>query len=259
MPDAHRAFKALSVVRITLTAMTDVQNTETSRPAMSYTPSDHARVAMAAATWSVLGSAVDALVPELRHEARPTALIDAARKVHSAAARLMEAAVVASHEQGMTWTQIGSALDVTKQSAHERYADNVTGFRQQLAAWLNALAEAPSAKPRAVSSTPPLLVDTAWYAPRLDAWRAELGEVPGVLAAAGRPGELLAQLSDPATAVTGLNGTTARPIDARPLNCRFTAQLDWTSDSDPGDYLTCTGVEGHPGQHRLAVANSNDY
>jgi hypothetical protein len=68
-----------------------------------------------------------------------------------------------------------------------------------------------------------MLPDTAWHAPKLDAWRAELGELPGGMPPAGTPGELLARLSDPATAVTGLNGTTARHPDASAPRCRFTA------------------------------------
>jgi hypothetical protein len=78
--------------------------------------------------------------------------------------------------------------------------------------------------------------------------------MPGTMALAGQPGELLAQLSDPATAVTGVNGTSARPADAPAPRCRFTADAQWTPDSDPGEYLVCTDVEGHPGRHRLAVS-----
>ena len=190
------------------------------RPFESYTAADHARVAMAAAAWSVMTAAYEALVPELRREAPPAVLIDAARSVDRLADQLLRAAVIAGHEQGLTWTQIGGALDVTKQSAHERFADQVTGFRRDLVNYLAALRDDPDAQLPGGSS----VCDTSWYARRIDAWRAELGEMPGAMTVAGQPGELLARLSDPSTAITHVNGISARPADAPAPRCRFTAE-----------------------------------
>lgn len=233
--------------------MTDETQTP-DRPFDSYTSADHARVAMAKEAWYAMAAAYEALVPELRRDPRPTVLIEAAVQAHSAAAHLLRAAVVASHEQGMSWSQIGTGLGVAKQSAHERFAPDVTAFRRGLADHLNALRDDAGAK---LPATAPLY-DTATEAPRLDRYRVELGEMPGTMSVAGRPGELLARLSDPATAVTGVNGTSARPVDAPVPRCRFAADMDWHEGMDPGDFLTCTSAEGHPGAHSLAVSNSYD-
>ncbi|MEU6261739.1 hypothetical protein [Saccharopolyspora shandongensis] len=64
--------------------------------------------------------------------------------------------------------------------------------------------------------------------------------------------------SDPATAVTGLNGITARAADAGAPHCRFTAEAQPGEFSEPGEYLTCTLPDGHPGRHQLAVGNIYD-
>jgi hypothetical protein len=230
---------------------------EPARRFESYTSADHARVALAERAWTTLDAVNAALVPEgrLPNGTLPTALIRAALDVQHLAEKLVQAAVVASHERGLSWTQIGQGLGVSKQAAHERFAGDVTKFRQALVDHLDALAANPDAD---VERPGTHLVDTAWYAPKLDAWRAELGRLPGGLSPAGRAGELLAQLSDADTAVTGLNGINARHPDSPSPRCRFTAELDWDAESEPGDYFACTEAEGHPGKHKLAVANSYD-
>lgn len=213
--------------------LTRTETDDVARPFESYTAADHARVAMAEAAWSTLEAAYRAVVPEAHRDgAGPGVLIEAARLVLGHANALVRAAVVASHEQGMTWTQIGQALEVTKQSAHERFAEHVTAFRTQLAERLAQLAEDPDAKPDKYLSGWGMVPDTAWYAPQLDAWRAELGKLPGSLTRSGEPGELLARLSDPTTAVPGVYGTTARPVDATAPRCRFTADAA-SPDADP--------------------------
>jgi hypothetical protein len=218
------------------------------RPFASYTPADHARIAMAVNAWSLMEDAFRAVVPEA-HD--PTgALITAALGLQERAQWLLRQAVVASHEQGMTWQQIGDRLGVSRQSAHERFAPVVAGQRRALAAQLDILAADPDARCTECC-------DTAWWAPRLDAWRAQLGELPGGMTPAADPGELLARLSDPDTAVTRLNGLDARGPDAATPRCHFAADIV-DDDAEPGDYLTCTLPDGHPGQHQLAVSNSYD-
>ncbi len=229
----------------------------------SYTTADHARVAMAEAAWSTLEAAYRAIVPEAHRPdgVPPTVLIEAALWARARAEDLLRAAVIASHERGLSWTQIGKGLNTSKQAAHERFAGDVTAFRKQLAAHLAALAQDPDAKPEMPEGFEfgwCLVPDTAFYAPLVDAWRAELGEIPGAFTKAGNPGELLAQLSDPATAVTRLNGTTARPVDVDAPRCSFTAD-SVSEDAEPGEYLVCLLPEGHPGKrHQLAASNIYD-
>ncbi|MFI5614969.1 hypothetical protein [Amycolatopsis sp. NPDC051903] len=235
---------------------------ESTRPFDSYTAADHARVAMAEAAWSTLEAAYRAIVPEAHRPdgVPPTVLIEAASWARARAEDLLRAAVIASHERGLSWTQIGRALGTSKQAAHERFAGDVTAFHKQLAAHLAALAEDPDAKPEKPEGFEygwGLVPDTAFFASHLDAWRAELGEIPGAFTPAGNPGDLLARLSDPTTAVTGVNDTTARPVDVDASRCRFTAD-SMSEDAEPGDYLTCTLAEGHPGRHQLAGANIYD-
>ncbi|SEO83774.1 hypothetical protein [Amycolatopsis saalfeldensis] len=236
---------------------------EAARPFGSYTAADHARVAMAEAAWSTLEAAFRSIVPEAhRPDGVPsTVLIEAASWARARAEDLLRAAVIASHERGLSWTQIGRGLGTSKQAAHERFAGDVTAFRKQLAVHLAALAEDPDAKPEKPEGFEHgwgLVPDTSFFAPHLDAWRAELGEIPGAFTPAGNPGELLAQLSDPATAVTGVNDTTARPVDVDAPRCRFTAE-SMSEDAEPGEYLVCLLPEGHPGKrHQLAVSNIYD-
>lgn len=176
------------------------------RPFTSYTQADHARVAMAEAAWGTFIEAFRAIVPEENYPrgitdgAGPGALIRDALLVRQAADRLLTAAVVATYEQGQSWSDISLMLEVTKQSAHERFAAAVDAFRRDLAAQLAEMADAPDAGTRHLHPIDPdgrLLINTDWWAPRLDAWRAQVGELPsGEAGARAKRGELLAQLSD---------------------------------------------------------------
>jgi capsid protein len=122
---------------------------EAVRAFASYTTADHARVAMAEVAWSTLEAAFRAIVPEAHRPdgVPPTVLLEAALWARARAQDLVRAAVIASHERGLSWTQIGKGLGTSKQAAHERFAGEVTAFRKQLAALLAALAEDPDAKP----------------------------------------------------------------------------------------------------------------
>lgn len=97
--------------------------------------------------WSTLEAAYRALVPEVNRPdgEHPTVLLEAASWVLGYAENLLRDAVIASHERGMSWTQIGRGLGITKQAAHERFAGEVTAFRQQLAQDLDAKANDPAA------------------------------------------------------------------------------------------------------------------
>jgi hypothetical protein len=68
-----------------------------------------------------------------------TAAIEIARTTPTWIERLLILAVVLSHKAGNTWEQIGRALGVSRQSAHERYAGHVAAFHRDLGAVLDAI------------------------------------------------------------------------------------------------------------------------
>lgn len=215
----------------------------------SYTPADHARVAMADAAWKALETAVAATAPEAYRASRPGLLIETAQWLTGYAQSVLRAAVIATHEQGQSWEQIGQALGVSRQAAHERFAGVVTEFRTQLAAHLAALETNPHATPG-----PGRLVDTPRRAPLLDRWLTELGAVPGTLTEAGKPGQLLALLSNPASAAAGSVSTVARDPEQEAPDCRYTTTVTGP-EAEPAARLRCLLTEGHPGDHRLVVVD----
>jgi hypothetical protein len=174
--------------------------------------------------------------------------------------RLLILAVVVSHEAGNRWEQIGRALGVSRQSAHERYAAHVAGFHRDLAAVLDGI-DAGKSVQDAIGDLQAhdfpagrtLVVDTEWYAPKLDAWLAEAGPLPGGLNPAAQAGALLTTLSDPATS-TGYRGGGARSADAGWAQCPFTAAFP--AAEQPDEYLACILQQGHGGKHQLAVSGT---
>lgn len=90
---------------------------EAARAFDSYTAADHVRVAMAEAAWSTLEAAYRAIVPEAHRPdgVPPTAPIEAALSARAHAEDLLRAAVIASHERGLSWPQIGRGLGTSKQ------------------------------------------------------------------------------------------------------------------------------------------------
>ncbi|GIJ28324.1 hypothetical protein Vqi01_34860 [Micromonospora qiuiae] len=228
------------------------------RPFTSYTSADHARISYTDTAWLLVGKAYDAaLPPRMRpflDRPAPTSEIVTARSLATQASRLDVLAVLVCHESGCTWEEIGRALGVTRQSAHARYAEHVNGFHSDLATVLDAIA-AGEAVTDVIDKLPArvaglsLVVDTGWHAPRLDAWLAATGRLPGTMTFGMDAGALLAQLSDPASSV-GYHGGAARGSEARSPRCPFTAE---SYDGDPGEYLVCTATQGHSGRHKLAV------
>lgn len=57
------------------------------------------------------------------------------------------------------------------------------------------------------------------------------------------------------------DATPARTVDScaggPAARCRYTTEAAWPG-AEPGEYLTCTATEGHPGRHQLATANRYD-
>ena len=233
----------------------------TERPFASYTSADHARISYADTAWLLVGKAYEAALPprmRLSYIDRPppTSEIIAARSLATQASRLEILAVLVCHESGCTWEEIGKALGVTRQSAHAKYAEHINNFHDDLVTVLEAI-KAGSSADDAIEKLPgrvaalSLVVDTGWHAPRLDAWIAQVGPLPGTMTFGMDPGALLAQLSDPASSV-GYYGGAARDTGARSPRCPFTAESD---GGEPGEYLVCTATEGHSGRHKLAVTS----
>lgn len=229
------------------------------RPFTSFTSADHARISYADTAWMLAGKGYEAaLPPRMRlvsfDRPAPTSAIVTARSVAAQAARLEVLAVLVCHESGCTWEEIGKALGVTRQSAHAKYAGHINDFHDDLRTVLDAIAAGTSAAD-AVDKLPgrvaglSLVIDTGWHAPRLDAWLAQVGQLPGTMTFGMDSGALLATLSDPASSV-GYHGGAARDTGARSPRCTFTAESD---GGDPGEYLVCTATEGHSGRHQLAV------
>ena len=198
------------------------------RPFASYTPADHARVALATDMLMLAGHCHHALIPERADREAPpaTAGIRAAADILGAAQRLMEAAVTAAYESGLTWEQIGRALSyrkaegITRQSAHAAYNPAVAEFREQLAA-----AAARTARGEDYHDGPhSRICNTPRWAPRID--QAATAEHPGMLAPGAQPGAFLATLSDPATATPSPLGAGVRGPDERTPWCHYTAELD---------------------------------
>jgi len=59
-------------------------------------------------------------------------VVDEANRLPGMARRVLEAAVVYARLGKLTWEEVGAALDVTRQSAQERFDETVDGFRAEL-------------------------------------------------------------------------------------------------------------------------------
>jgi hypothetical protein len=217
-------------------------------------------VALASDMLFLAGQCHQALIPERwAGDDAPyaTAGIRAAASVMERARHLMESAVIAAYESGLTWDQIDRALShrgadgVTRQSAHARYAPAVAEFREQLAGAAGRAAQ--GLDPGKTGWT--RICDTAFYAPYLDEVAAPT-EHPGMLAPPTRPGDFLAGLSirPPPRPPSSPRASAARTRRRR--TAAHTQSLDdpYLDDGTRG-WLACTLLEGHPGRHQLAVAS----
>jgi hypothetical protein len=136
-----------------------------------YTDASRARLAMSREA-SDLADSARTLVPIYPGELRRTGgsstaggMIEDVARLRARADYVLTLAVVYERLAGTSWEQIGEALGVTRQSAHQRYADAERRFREALA------------EPEATSDggEPYVRLDAAAYEPdewagRLDAW-----------------------------------------------------------------------------------------
>jgi len=192
------------------------------RPFESYTSTDHARVALSYELFSLAGTCHQALIPEkAAGDGWPDAGIKVAQSVMSAARDIMDAAVVAAYESGLTWEQIGRAFTtgqgddgITRQSAWTKYAPAVGQFHEQLADAIDRAERGEDPVDYSRGPWPKRICNTESYAPRLENVTSTV-EYPGTLGPVRKPGEFTAALSDPATACSAQIAGSAGPTRAR--------------------------------------------
>lgn len=233
---------------------------ETRRPFASYTSTDHARVALSARLFTLAGYAHQALIPEnaASHDALDAG-IDVALDIMRQARDIMDAAVIAAYESGLTWQPIGQLLSsrgtgtegITRQSAWNKYAPAVTGFHEQLAGAADRAERGEDPIERGHGPWSRRICDTASYAPRLENVASTV-EYPAALAPVRKPGEFTGTLSNPATACSAPIHAGVRGPDQRPGQCRYTPGPDGFIDDGERVWLVCTLGEGHRGEHQLA-------
>lgn len=81
-----------------------------------------------------LARAAGALVPTVGDSGwRPGEFVDAARRLVDQAQEVLTRAVIYERERSSSWDRIGENLnDISRQSAHARYSDDVTAWREAL-------------------------------------------------------------------------------------------------------------------------------
>lgn len=89
-------------------------------------PRDESRIALASRAWFLCGRAT-ALMP-VDPEAPPGSLLSAALAFQQDAEELVYRAVIAERERGTTWEQIAQAAGITRQTAHERWANQARAW-----------------------------------------------------------------------------------------------------------------------------------
>jgi hypothetical protein len=98
-----------------------------------FTDAARARVALAAAARTLSDDARNLV--ETSHETSHEAvhdLIDEANRLVGQVGELLKLAVIHARERHMSWGDIGKALDVTRQTAHQRYAGDLAEWRDAL-------------------------------------------------------------------------------------------------------------------------------
>lgn len=110
--------------------MTDA-DTPAEAPARALLPSalsprDESRVSFARAAWALARDA-HALMP-VDPDAPPGTVLSGALALQEKAEDLVKRAVIAERERGTTWEQIAQAAGITRQTAHERWANRTRAW-----------------------------------------------------------------------------------------------------------------------------------
>jgi hypothetical protein len=99
---------------------------------MDYTSAQLARLAHADAVYELSEHLISHASAYADSYGRGAFLTEEAAQVVTEALKLLIAAVVADRLRGASWSDVGDALDITKQSAHERFAHAERQFREAL-------------------------------------------------------------------------------------------------------------------------------
>src|SRR6266536_3410545 len=101
-------------------------------PAPSYSDSSLGRLAFSQACRDLSDLARAHVATDADAHLRPGELLEEAGRLVAGAEQALRMAVVAERLRGTSWAEIGEALGVTRQSAHERYASFEHELRQAL-------------------------------------------------------------------------------------------------------------------------------
>lgn len=136
---------------------------------MEYTSAQLARLAHADAAHDSSERLVALASAYADSYGRGAFLTEEASQAYNEARSLLEAAVVADRLRGASWSDVGEALDISKQSAHERFAGAEREFREGLLF--------PHRQPEGgglgVTVAPYAVLEPDLVRERLDAWVVE--------------------------------------------------------------------------------------
>lgn len=97
---------------------------------MEYTNRSLARLAYSDAARELAERLVSTADPSSDAWGRGASLTEDANEILTAARELLAAAVVADRQRGCSWADVGNSLEVTRQSAQERFVDAEREFRE---------------------------------------------------------------------------------------------------------------------------------
>jgi hypothetical protein len=97
---------------------------------MDYTHAMLARLAHAAAAQELSEQLISEGSADADGYGRGAFLTEEAHRIYSDTRSLLAAAVVADRLRGASWAEVGDALGITRQSAHERFGDAEREFRE---------------------------------------------------------------------------------------------------------------------------------
>ncbi|MFD2422393.1 hypothetical protein [Amycolatopsis pigmentata] len=148
-----------------------------------YTDATRARIVLAAEA-SKLADLAAELVPIREHELRGDGSVapdgtwvETAARVAAAAQELLTRAVVFARVGGISWQRVGDELEISRQSAHERYADAERRFRDELAELADR--RPPDASEQTKYRLHPAAQEPETTAWDLDEWVARRQGLPG--------------------------------------------------------------------------------